>query len=695
MNKIIRAHAPKWFVCFALALVTFAAYAPVARNNFINFDDPEYVTMNSHVQHGLSWGAVKWAFGAFHSANWHPLAWLSHMLDCQLYGLNPTGHHLTSLAFHIANTLLLFLLLQNLTARLWPSAFVALLFGIHPMHVESVAWVAERKDVLSALFFLLTLLAYARYVELTKIQSPQRWPVYGLTLLLFALGLMAKPMLVTLPCVLCLLDYWPLRRFQFPLQSQRAAVFRRLAFEKAPFFVLTAVSCVITFLAQFQAHSVKLTGDFPLEARLAHVPVAWAWYVGKLFWPANLSIYYLLLRTPHPAGMVVGALALMAILTWLAVWRVREEPYLIVGWLWFLVMLLPVSGLIQVGNQAYANRYTYLPYIGFSIALVWGLTALLAKWRYHNAFLLAGALLAATACFKLTVDQVRLWKNSQTLFERAIALDENNVFAWRFLGLEFMNQGNLDKAMDCLQRATANSQVLYEAWNDLGRVLYLKKEFEAAQGAYQTALLYAPNESAIYYNLGNLFMATGRFGDAITNYQTALELVPPDRPGVYKKLGRAFALHHQNDQAIVQFQNALRLQPNDADAELELAMALADSQQVADALLHYRRVLELAPDSVVALNNLSWLLATTSDTRLRDGGEAVRLAEHACQLAQYQKPLLLGTLAAAYAEAGRFNEAVSTAQEAHDLALAQGQKELAAKDEQLLELYKSSRAYHQ
>jgi len=698
MNKIIQTNATKWFVCFALALVTFAAYAPVARNGFIGFDDPRFVVSNSHIQRGFSWSAVKWAFRAFDSGNWHPLTWLSHMLDCRLYGLNPAGHHLTSLAFHIANTLLLFLLLQNLTARLWASAFVALLFGIHPMHVESVAWVFERKDVLSAFFFLLTLLAYARYVELTGKRSSKSGLVYGLTLLLFAFGLMAKPMLVTLPCVLCLLDYWPLRRFRFPLQSQSVAVFRRLAFEKAPFFVLTAISCVLTFLAQSRSRSIVPAAAFPLEARLAHVPVACAWYVCKLFWPAKLSIYYSLDASQMHAALfsetVVGALALMTIVTWLAIRLVTKEPCLLVGWLWFLVMLLPVSGLIQVGNQAYANRYTYLPYVGLLIMLAWGLPAFLAKWRYSQAFLLAGALLAATACFKLTVDQVRLWENPQKLDEQAIAVDENNWIVWDNLGWVFMTQGDWDKSLVCLRRATAINPVFYLSWGRLSSVLYIKGELSEAQSAFQKALLHTPNKPELYDDFGDWFLATGHFEDAITNFQNALKLAP-DQPEIDKKLGRAFAGRHENDQAIIQFQNALRLQPDDADAELDLAMVLADNRQVADAISHYRRSLELAPDSVTALNNLSWLLATTSNPRLRDGGEAVRLAEHACQLTRYRKPFLVGTLAAAYAEAERFNDAVTTAQKAHDLALAQGQNGIAARNKELMALYQTGRAYHQ
>jgi Tfp pilus assembly protein PilF len=384
----------------------------------------------------------------------------------------------------------------------------------------------------------------------------------------------------------------------------------------------------------------------------------------------------------------------MAIVTWIAIRLVSKEPCLLVGWLWFLVMLLPVSGLIQVGDQAYANRYTYLPYIGLLIMLAWGLPALLAKWRYGQAFLLAGALLAATACFKLTIDQVRFWENSQKLDEQAIAVDENNWIVWDNLGWVFMKQEDSDKALVCLRRATAINPVFYLSWSRLSCILYVKGELGEAQSAFQKALLYTPNKPKLYEDFGDMFLALGRFEDAITNFQNALPLAP-DQPEIYKKLGRAFAGHHEYDQAIIQFQNALRLQPNDADAELAMAMVLAHSRQVADTMSHFRRVLELAPDSVAALNSLSWLLATTSDSRLRDGGEAVRLAEHACQLTQYRKPFLVGTLAAAYAEAGRFNDAVITAQKAQDLALAQGQKEIAARNKELMALYQTGRAFHQ
>src|ERR1700722_17819843 len=313
MNRAVQKQLLKYLICALLAGITFAAFAFVANCVFIAFDDRSYVVGNAHIQHGFSWTAIKWAFNAIYSNNWHPLTWLSHMLDCRLYGLDPAGPHLTNLAFHIINTLLLFLLLENLTSKLWPSAFVALLFAIHPMHVESVAWISERKDVLSTFFFLLTLLAYARYVELAGAKKRLSWVIYGLALLLFALGLLAKPMLVTLPCILCLLDFWPLRRIQGSLASQPKGLLYRLLIEKIPFLLLAALSCWITFIAQKATGAVKPQADFSLSQRFDHVPLSYAWYVFKLFWPVNLSIYYPL-RISDSSLNAILALLLVTVL---------------------------------------------------------------------------------------------------------------------------------------------------------------------------------------------------------------------------------------------------------------------------------------------------------------------------------------------------------------------------------------------
>jgi tetratricopeptide (TPR) repeat protein len=555
-----------------------------------------------------------------------------------------------------------------------------------------VAWVSERKDVLSAFFFLLTLLAYARYVELAKTRSSKRWPVYGLGLLFFALGLMAKPMLVTLPGVLCLLDFWPLNRFQLPLKGRPWPVLWRLAAEKIPFVILAAFSCGITFIAQSTGYAVKPMTQFPLDARLAHVPVSYAWYVLKLIWPANLSVYYLL-HTGYSSQTVTGALLLLAGMTALAIWQARPHPYLLVGWLWFAGMLAPVLGIVQVGNQAYADRYTYLPYIGLFIILAWGIPELLSPWPYSKPVLLAGALLASAACCKLTVEQVHLWESGQTLFERALALDPENEEAWALLGLQSMNQGKVDKAIDCLRRATAINPRYHYAWHDLAGILFLKGDYAEAEDAYQMALLYTPDKVEIYNNLGDLFRATGRYGEAITNYQNSLELAP-NQPEIQTRLGQCFVGNRQPDRATVEFQTAIRLQPDNAEAQLGLAMILESTGRNAEAQAHYWKTIELATNSITALNNLAWLLAADADPRLRNGNQAVQLAGRACELTHYQQAFLIGTLAAAYAEAGRFKDATAAAQKAQDVALAHGQKEIADRNGRLMKLYQTGHAYH-
>jgi Flp pilus assembly protein TadD len=510
---------------------------------------------------------------------------------------------------------------------------------------------------------------------------------------LFALGLMAKPMLVTMPGVLLLLDFWPLERFRLPLKSQPLAEFRRLALEKAPFFLLSALSLWVTYLAQAQNDSVVTTEAFPFAARLAHVPVAYVWYVRQLFWPMNLSVFYML-HVTHPFGEVGAKLALLAAITAGAVFMARKQPWFLIGWLWFLGMLVPVLGLVQVGRQAYADRYSYLPYIGLFIILAWGIPAVLAKWRYRKPALVIGALLVSTACTTLTMTQVRLWKNAVTLFQHAIALDEDNAKAWNLLGLQYMNLGNVDQAIACLREATKRTIVYPQAWTNLGRILAIKGDFAAAQDAFQRALLSADDKTKIYNYLGDLFMGNGKYADAVASFQSSLELAP-DQPESRVKLGQSLVLEHQPDQAAVEFQEALRQQPDNAEAELGLAMILGDRGQAAEAVTHFRRAVELEPDSAVALNNFAWLLATCSDPRVRNGAEAVCLAERACELTQYEQAIFIGTLAAAYAEAGRYDDAVNTTQKACDVALAHLQKEVASNNERLMKIYKSGRAFHE
>jgi Flp pilus assembly protein TadD len=697
MNPAVQKQWLKYGVCVLLAVVTWAAFARVANDSFIPFDDLDYITLNTHIQHGFTWGAIKWAFTAVYASNWHPLTWLSHTLDWQLYHYDPAGYHLINLAFHVANTVLLFLLLQNTTSKLWPSAFVAMLFGIHPMHVESVAWVAERKDMLSTFFLLLTLLAYARYVELARDKKTVRWMVYGLALLLFALGLLAKPMLVTLPGILCLLDLWPLRRFQLPFKSQPKPVLHRLILEKIPFFMLALLCSYVTYAAQNGSGAVKQSVLYPLGQRLEHVPVAMGWYVFKVFWPVNLSVYHRLPFNMADEDTFWPSLFLLGV-TALAVWRIRKSPYFFVGWFWFLGTLVPVIGIVQVGNQAYADRYTYIPYIGLFISLVWGVAELFAKWPAPRraAVLGTAGLLLMAVCFWRTVVEVGYWKNGLTLFQRAIELNPNNEMAWLNLGHEYENNANNDKAITCYTKSVTINDRFDLGWLHLGKARVLKKDYPGAISAFQTALSttwFSGDKAPIYTYMGDAYSDLGQYGQAIIDYQNSLGVVT-NQPDVLAKLGQTYIKTGQSNQAGAAFQNAINLDNDNSDAHLGLAMLQQKEGRDAEAIGHYKKVVELDTNIVIALNNLAWLLAADPDPKLRDGKAAVPLAEHACDRTHYRQAFFIGTLAAAYAEAGRFNDAVAAAQKAHDVAMAQGEQGLADQNARLMQLYQSGHSYH-
>src|ERR1039458_8832321 len=457
-------------ICLGLAAITVALYWPVHRHDFINFDDRDYVTENPTVRAGITWPGVRWAFGGSHASNWHPLTWLSHMLDCQVFGLKPGAHHLVSLGFHIANTLLLFLALNQMTRAAWRSALVAALFAWHPLHVESVSWVAERKDVLSAFFFMLTLWAYGRYGTVqslkSKVQSQEAGAgsqnaessptqhatrntlhaprYYVLSLLFFALGLMSKPMLVTLPFVLLLLDFWPLRRFGLKTLDFRLKTLLPLLFEKAPFFALASATGIVTLLAQ-QAAAQSLE-QWPLGSRLANALTAYSAYLGNMVWPKNLSVFYP--HVPVPAWHVVLSALFLACLTILCLRQARSRPWLLVGWAWFGVMLLPVIGLVQVGWQARADRYTYLPLIGVFIMLVWGAVDLRPCSRTGRLVFRLGAVLVLGACLAATRFQLKYWQDSLALFRHALEVMPDNWLAHHNLGTALAGEGEGDEGAE-------------------------------------------------------------------------------------------------------------------------------------------------------------------------------------------------------------------------------------------------------
>jgi tetratricopeptide (TPR) repeat protein len=865
-----------------LAAATLATFWPVIHHDFVNCDDQAYVYENPALQAGLNWQGIAWAFTTDCAGNWHPLTWLSHLLDVQCFGLNAGWHHLTSLLLHVANTLLLFVVLKRMTGALWRSAVVAALFALHPLHVESVAWIAERKDVLSGLFFMLTLWAYGRYVEVqsprSKVQGlksetrnpkaegnpksegrrpkpdsestagcgvpssrfevqrsmfdvrpfpassnfhPPSSVFYLLAMCFFALGLMSKPMLVTLPFLLLLLDYWPLRRLNLPwcegrgargnVPSSQPSILApptppapqpgalgetrptyplhptstptlRLLLEKLPFFALAAASSIVTFLVQRRAGAVAAVTALPLGLRLENALVSCLLYLAKTVWPARLAVFYPYRHHVSEDLLVLSAVVLLAISA-LAWFSLRTRPYLAVGWLWFLGMLVPVIGIVQVGTQSMADRYTYLPLIGIFMVVVWAAADLATRrsmssvqsstFDVHRSMFAVPSLSLATialslaaavvlaACLVLTRAQVRHWRNSETLFRHALAVTTDNALAHHSLGAALAKQHRLDEAEPHFVEAVRLWPKYPQALNDLALMRVVRGKAEEGVALFRAALASRPSDWKTHNNLARTLCQQGKFDEGIKEYQTALKLNPgaTDTRGF---LAAALVERGRPQEAMGVFEDALKLRPQDAEAHFKyasllmalgqteaaalhfraalqyeprgaethrrygvllagggktreaieqfreairfgagaeahynLATALIQQGQPAEAVPEYRESLRLNPDLPAALNDFAWLLAASASDRLRHGAEAVTLAERACQLTQYREPLLVGTLAAAYAEAGRFADAVQTAEKAIAVATAAGQKVVADKNRQLIELYRAGQPYHE
>jgi tetratricopeptide (TPR) repeat protein len=628
------------WICLLLALSTLVIYWPITRHEFINYDDTDYVTQNAYVQAGLSGKSVAWAWGSEVARNWHPVTMLSHILDCQLFGMKAGRHHLTSLVFHIANTLLLFLLLKNMTGAVWRSGLVAALFALHPLHVESVAWVAERKDVLSTFFFLLTMGAYGRYAAKSEIRKPKsegsqkdearnpnrqapitnhRSLYYWLALAFFALGLMSKPMLVTLPFVLLLLDFWPLQRLQLPaLQSSKfkvsapggitqpstarqTAPFSRLIWEKIPFLLLSAASCVVTFVVQQKGGAVLDVNNFPVSTRVANALMSYVRYLGKMVWPEHLAALYLR-KAPWPAW-AVGLAAVLLLAVSVAVIRfARRRPYLAVGWCWYLGTLVPVIGLVQVGMQSLADRYTYIPLIGIFIMLAWGGWELVSLWRMPAVVSAIGAALVLIACMALTRAQLSYWQDSESLFQRMIAVTEGNYMAHYNLGNLYSRQDKLADAEQQYEAAVRAEPNYAEAQNNLGTVLLRQGRFDEAIAHHSAAIRIRP-EYLYYFNLANALAGAGRSAEAITDYRQALRL-DPNSSAAHHNLGLVLQAEGKSEEAVTEFRAALRLQPDHESAEYNLANRLADAGRLDEAMAHYVAALRLDPNHAESYNGL-------------------------------------------------------------------------------------------
>jgi tetratricopeptide (TPR) repeat protein len=540
-------------VCLVLAAITFAVFGQTLGHEFINYDDDVYVYENPVVARGLTLKGIIWAFTGVHANNWHPMTWLSHMLDCQLYGLHPGGHHLTNVLLHTATVIALFLVLRQMTGALWRSAFVAALFAIHPLRVESVAWVAERKDVLSGLFFMLTIGAYVRYAR-----RPWSWGRYGLVLLLFALGLMCKPMLVTLPVVLLLLDYWPLRRVESA---------GRLVLEKLPLLALSAASCVATLLAQNEA--IQSTGSFSLPVRFVTALLACKIYLVQMVYPAGLAVFYPFPHKGLPVWEAALAGTLLAIISAAAFWHRRKQPWLLIGWAWYLVMLFPVVGVIQVGGQAHADRYTYLPQIGIFVAMTW----LVAGWRVSRVAL-GGLMAGILALFMVCAwQQTAYWQNSETLWTWTLACTTDNDIAQNNLGLVLMQTGRLDAAIACFQQAFQIRPNFAEARNNLGYALLQMGKVDAAIACFQQALQIKPDFAEAHDNLGNALLRMGKVDEAIAHGQRGLQIKPDDAEACVN-LGNALFRKGRVDDAIAQYQKALQIKPGLAMARKNLDAVL-------------------------------------------------------------------------------------------------------------------------
>lgn len=551
----------------ALITVVVTVMGPAIDNPFLFYEDWLFVTRNSVVQGGLTWRGLQWALSTFQTGNWYPLTWLSHMLDAQMYGLNPRGHHLTNIVLHLANTLLVFWFLVHTTRSRVNSLWVASLFALHPLHVESVAWVSERKDLLSTLFWLLTMLTYAHYVRSKSLVT------YWGVAVLFVCGLMSKPMLVTLPCALLLLDFWPLRRFEQPDGS-----IRRIVGEKIPLLILSALFSIITIIAQKSADAVAGLDTTPLDARFKNSILAYVAYLRKTIFPNDLAVFYPYPTIDELAWAKVGAELLVLIgISIIAARTLRSRPYLGFGWAWYLGTLVPVIGLIQVGSQAYADRYTYIPLIGIFIAVVWAISDMTVRSTFVRRATAAFGLFLLLFLASTTRKQIALWRDDVSLFSHAITVTRDNYIARNLLGLGYVGQGRSEEARACFERSVALEPNFAEGHNNLGMVLSELGRFEHAKQSFQAAIRLNPQMAKAYLNLAGVFYEEENYEVAATNYREAVR-ADPSYALAYRNLGITLQAMGRPSEALLSFKQALAIQPNDSISESYIIKLTADTK---------------------------------------------------------------------------------------------------------------------
>src|SRR5664280_1443593 len=651
-------------ICLALAILTVITFWSLKDCGFIALDDNIYVYENAYVQSGLNAHSIGQAFSSELAkvGHWHPLTWLSLMLDYQIFGLNPQGFHLVNLLFHVMNTLLLFLILRRMTTNLWPSAFVAALFAIHPLHVESVAWIAERKDVLSTFFWMLTLGAYSYYVESPGFRR------YCFVFLFFALGLMAKPMLVTLPFVLLLLDYWPLRRFQERRQDQKVqteksklltsdkkkkkskkndvvtvketlevkkpadpeykwSLIYPLLWEKVPLFVLVILSSLATYMAAQSAGAVTSIEKLPLGVRIGNAFVSYIAYIGKMIWPSNLAVFY-----PYPKGLilwqVIGSVLLLIAITLVVIWRAKKSPYLATGWLWYAGTLVPVIGIVQAGVQAMADRYTYISLIGLFIMVAWGLPELLKKWKYRKEILFTASALIILCLSIITWTQVGYWQNSISLFDYTLKVTDNNWFTYSSRGNTYYDLGNYQQAIEDYDRAIEIKPGYAEAYSNRGIAYHKLGNYKHAIADLSRAIEIKPGYAMAYNNRGNAYNVLGNYSQAIEDYGRAIEIKPGYAEAYYNR-GTSYNSIGNYQQAIADLKRAIEIKPVYPEAYINRGFAYKGLGNYQQAIEDYGRAIDTKPDYAYAYLNRSAAYARLgkNDMAVNDLKTAAKLGD--------------------------------------------------------------------
>jgi tetratricopeptide (TPR) repeat protein len=647
-------------VCLALAVGVLVLYSPSFDFSFATAEDQIYVVSNPHVNKGLA-AVFGWAFQAGYAAVWQPLAWFSHALDCQIFGLKAGGHHVTSVVLHALNSALVFLLLRRMTGAFWRSAAVAAFFAWHPLHVETVAWIAERKGLLCVFFGLLALLSYVLYAENLKSRIPNSRLFYALALLFFALALMSASSALMLPFVLLALDWWPLGRLTAtgePSEAPPASKARCLVVEKIPFFALSAASIALGAIAMHRAGGLAAIARLPLKMRCVTALLSCYRFVAATFWPSDLGLAYPV-AFRHSRWELLGVVVVLALISIIALRARKERPYWLAGWIWFVAMLVPTLNLAQTGDLPMADHNMYFACIGLWMLICWEAADVAVRWPSGRIVLGALCVGALAACGVASSMQLRYWQNEGTILSR-IPESEYNFMAHANYSFYLMHQNEMAKA----------------------------------QSECQKAISIAPNYAPLRALDGDILLFEGQFDQSIEELHRALQIQPNLFPA-HMTLGRALLAKNRPAEAADEFKAMLRAVPRDFEAHNGLAQTLMLRHKTAEAIAEYRASLALQTNQPDALNNLAWVLATDPHPEIRRGAEAVPLAYRACVLTRNQEPALLGTLAAALAESGDFDKAVATGQKAHDLALAQGRKALAERNLDLLKLYRAHKPFHE